>query len=108
MEKTIFMTFKVLVILVFMLKIGNWFLDYPVETNRLLNLVMFSLIGVAYIAFGLAWDKPLSKVIMVACGAFLIGMNFLPKNSFLEVLSIVSLLAPMLIARFSPSQETAS
>ena len=105
MKKTIFTTFQILIGLVLLAKISNWFLEYSDETNQLINTAMFSLIGIAYIVVGFLWDKKWSKLIFIVCGLYLLGMYFLNDSSIKSIISIVCLITPLLIARFTSQNE---
>jgi ABC-type siderophore export system fused ATPase/permease subunit len=100
MKNTFFKVFRILIALVLIGKILNWFLVFNDEINQMLNIAMFSLIGLAYIVMGYAWDNKLLKIIVITCGVFLIAMNFFVKNVIIDIVGIACTLAPMLIARF--------
>ena len=93
MKNAIFLTFRILLGLVILFKILNWFLKFDSETNQFLNTAMFCLIGIAYLVMGYVWDKKILKVLITACGLFLIIMNFSKKNA---VIVFIYLLNPLL------------
>jgi hypothetical protein len=99
-KNAFFLIFKVLIALVLIGKILNWFLNFSDETNKALNVAMFSLIGIAYLVMGYVWDNKLTKTIIITCGAFLIAMNFFGKSVALDIIGIFCILTPLLIARF--------
>ncbi len=101
MKNNLFTIFRISILLVLIAKILNWFFDFNDETNRMLNMTMFSLIGIAYLVMGYVWDTKLTKIVITICGLFLIGMNFLESSTLLHLFGIVCILTPMLIARFS-------
>jgi len=101
MKKTFFIIFLILCGIVLIAKISNWFLNYSDETNQIINTVMYSLIGIEYIAAGFIWKGNLYKAIFIACGLYLIVMNFFDKNTILEIIEIICILTPILIIRFS-------
>ena len=68
--------YRILIWIVLIGKISNWFLKYNDETNKIINTSMFCLIGVAYLAFAWAFDKTILKLILAICGIYLILMNF--------------------------------
>jgi hypothetical protein len=105
MKKTLNAVFTVLIFAVLIGKVLNWFLHFSDDTNRILNTAMFTLIGISYIVMGYVWDKMLFKVIMIACGVFLIARNFLGSNLVFDIMGIVCILVPMLIARFATKKE---
>lgn len=104
MKKTLFLIFQVLLGIVLVGKISNWFLDYSDETNQLLSAGMFTLIGIAYLVGGFAWNKKLTKLIFLICGIYLIAMNFIGDFEFKSIIAIACILTPMLIARYSPEE----
>ena len=105
MKNILFTSFRVLLILVLIAKILNWFLKFSEETNQVLNAAMFCLIGVAYIYMGFVWDKKLVKLLIVFCGIFLILMNFVPERTWITIVGIVCILVPMIIARFQKKEK---
>lgn len=105
MKKTLFIIFRVLIGIILIGKISNWFLNYSDETNQILNAGMFSLIGIAYLVGGFIWDKKLSNIIFLICGIYLIAMNFISDFGISKsIIGIVCISIPMLIARFSPEE----
>jgi len=44
-------------------------------------------------------------MIFIVCGLYLIGMNFIQDFELKSIIGIVSMLTPMLIARFSTKAE---
>lgn len=105
MKKTAIIVFRVLIGLVLIGKISNWFLDYSDETNKILNTAMFCLIGIAYIFVGITWDKKWMKLVFIVCGLYLIVMNFLEPHVMLSIIGILCTLIPILIARFLPAEK---
>ena len=104
MKKTLHKIFLILIGIVLIGKISNWFLNYNDFTNQFLNAGMFTLIGIAYLVRGLIWDKKLINAIFLTCGIYLIVMNFIPDSIWNSIIGIVCLLTPMIIARFSPDK----
>lgn len=107
MKNKIFTAFKILIALVLIGKILNWFLNFSQETNQQLNMAMFSLIGIAYVVMSYSWNQQLLRIGIMSCGLFLIVMNFFPATTPLEIVGIVCILAPMLIARFYKEKTAA-
>lgn len=104
MKKTVFIIFKVLISMVLLGKISSWFLQYGNETNQLLNTAMFMLIGIAYLVAGFLFQKKLTKIIFLLCGAYLIVMNFVGYFGLQSMIGIFCILAPMLLIRFFPEK----
>lgn len=97
--------FFFLIAIVLIAKVMNWFLDFNSEINTIINVAMFSLIGMAYIYTGLFWDKKLIQTIFILCGIFLIGMNFLKETTWISIMAIICLLTPMVIGRISSKDK---
>lgn len=97
--------FFFLIAIVLIAKVMNWFLDFNSEINTIINVAMFSLIGMAYIYTGLFWDKKLIQTIFILCGIFLIGMNFLKETTWISIMAIICLLIPMVIGRISSKDK---
>jgi len=99
MRDSFFTIFKILVALVLIGKILNWFMKFGDTINELLNMIMFILIGIAYLVMGYIWENRFLKAVVTSCGVFLIAMNFINKNVILDIAGIICILTPMLIAR---------
>ncbi len=100
--------YNILVGIVFIGKISNWFLNYSDETNKILNTTMFCLIGISYLAFSWAFDKIVLKFVFAICGIYVILMNFIPDYSWDSIIGIICILTPMIIGRFLPEEEALS
>ncbi len=105
MKNTLYPIFRLLISLVLFAKILNWILHFNDETNRILNMIMLIIIGIAYLVIGYMWDSKLTKIIITTCGLFLITMNFLGNNILLDILTIICILTPMLIVRYSTKSK---
>lgn len=101
LKNKILKALSALAVLTLFVQISTWFYDYDNETKHLINAVMFAIIGVSYLIFGFSLSEKITKLTLIACGLFLIVMNFIPKNTFVEVIGIICLIIPMLIGRFS-------
>jgi hypothetical protein len=75
--------------------------------NDILNILMFSAIGVVYVIVGFAWNTQWIKIAFWACGAYLVLMNFMIDFKLKSIIGIISILVPMLIARFSSETSSA-
>jgi hypothetical protein len=96
--------FLILIGIVLVGKMSNWFLNYSDETNQILNAGMFTLIGIKYLVGGFIWNKKLKNAIFIVCGVYLIAMNFIGDFGLKSIIGIIAILLPMLIARFSPEE----
>ena len=85
--------------------ISDWFLSYSDETNQIISIALFSLIGVGYIAFAWAIDRKILRMILLVCGIYLIVMNFFNDSALRSVLTITGVLIPLLIGKFLPEKE---
>ncbi|WP_344713421.1 hypothetical protein [Winogradskyella damuponensis] len=104
MKKILHKIFLILIGIVLIGKISNWFLNYSDETNQIINTGMFTLIGIAYLVGGFVWNKKLINIIFIVCGIYLIGMNFIGDFALKSIIGIVCILTPMLTARFLPEE----
>ena len=87
-------------------KVLNWFFHFNKQTGTLLNIAMFCLIGIFYVLVARGWTNKLIKYIFLFCGIFLIAMNFIPEHIIINIAGIICILTPLLIARFSKSDNT--
>ena len=105
MKKILITIFQILVAIVLIGKISNWFLDYSQETNETINTAMYILIGISYLYVGFLWKKTITKFIFLICGLYLIGVNFMGEFALKSILGIFSMLTPIIIERFSKREE---
>lgn len=105
MKKTLFTLFKILIALVLFGKVLGFILNFNTEIKDILNIAMFSLIGIAYIVMGFVWDNKLYKIIFITCGIFLIIMNVFKNIVVLDIMAIVCILTPMLLTYFNKEKE---
>ena len=104
MKNILHKIFLILIGIVLIGKMSNWFLNYSDETNQIMNAGMFTLIGIKYLVGGFVWDKKLINAIFIACGLYLIGMNFIGDFGLKSIIAIIAILLPMFIARFLPKE----
>jgi uncharacterized membrane protein len=97
--------YRILIGIVLIGKISNWFLNYSDETNKILSTAMFCLIGIAYLSFSWAFDKTILKLLLAICGMYLIIMNFIPDFSWNSIIGIVCILTPMIIGKFFTKED---
>ncbi|MFD2516010.1 hypothetical protein ACFSRY_19210 [Pontibacter locisalis] len=105
MKKALLLIFIILIGIILIGKISNWFLNYSYETNHIINTAMYTLIGIAYLVGGFIWNKKLINIIFLICGLYLTGMNFIADFGLKSVIGFICILLPMLIARFSSEQR---
>ena len=105
LKNNTFKIYRLLIGIVFVGKISNWFLNYSDETNKTLNTAMFCLIGITYLACAWAFDKTILKFVLAICGIYLIIMNFIPDFSWKSIIGIICILTPMIIGRFLQEED---
>lgn len=105
MKNPLITVFRMSIMVILAAKILNWFLHFSDETNRVLNIIMFSLIGTAYLVMGFKLENRLKRIIIMTCGIALIILNFFETNSIVSIAGILCILVPMLIARFNPDEQ---
>ena len=106
MKKTLYTIFTGLIFVILIGRMLGWVLHFSEAVNNVLNIVMFSLIGITYIVMAVVWDNRLVKILMFICGVFMIAINFFESNSTLNIIGIACMLTPMLIARFSNEKDS--
>lgn len=92
--------YRILLGIVLVGKISNWFLDFNDQTNQILNTAMFCLIGIAYLTFSWAFDKFMLKAIFFVCGIYLILMNFISEFEWSSIIGVFCIITPMIIGKF--------
>ena len=106
MKKTLHTIFTILIFAVLLGRMLSWVLNLNEDIDRMLNIGMFTLIGIAYIVMGFIWDNKILQLIILTCGVLLIVMNFLENNTLLNIIGIVCILTPMIIARMDEKTGT--
>jgi hypothetical protein len=99
MKKKLYGVFILLLFSVLMLKVLGWFINYDKDVDKLINTTMFSFIGIAYLVMGFSWDKMITKLLIIACGISLIVLNFFETSILLNIIGIITIVTPMIIAR---------
>lgn len=66
---------------------------------------MYILFGISYLYAGFHWEKTITKFIFSICGLYLIGVNFMDDFALKSILGIFIMLTPIIIERFSKSEE---
>ncbi len=102
MKPILITIFKVLILLVLIAKISNWFLHYSNEINTYINKTMFTLIGIAYLVGSIVWDKKILNMTFLVCGIYIFIMNFIPHFSLKSILGILCIILPLFMVRFLP------
>ncbi len=106
MKTILFQIFRTIIALVLFAKVLVILLDLGKPVEDVLNTIMFSLIGLAYVVFGFIWKDSVRKILIVFCGAWLIAMNYFEKSNLVHVAGICAILLPLLIARFDKEGTT--
>lgn len=101
MKKVIRIIYLVLLAAVLIGKISGLFLHYSDETNKILDTIMFSMIGFFYLVTSWAFDKKIIKITLAVCGIYLIVMNFIPDFNVKSIIGIICIITPLIIGRFS-------
>lgn len=101
MKKNAFSLLRVLVAIILLAKILGWFLNYNEKTNTIINSLMFIVIGIYYLIFGVALTELKLKITLIISGIFLICMNFLPNSIVLSIIGIACIIIPILLVKYS-------
>jgi hypothetical protein len=107
MKTKLFLLFRIAIFLILGLKVLNLFLHFGDRTNQLINVSMFSLIGISYAVVGFNWEPFWQRVVFIACGLYLLAMAYFSGNVYLNLVGILCILTPVLIARFSGREKEA-
>lgn len=99
MKSVIPVIIQVLIGIILIGKISNWFLNYSDEVNKILDAVMFTVLGIFYLSGGLIYKKLATKIIFLVSGLYLIVMNFVGDFGLKSVIGIICLLTPMILLR---------
>lgn len=96
--------FRILVAIILVGKISNWFLDYSDRINNILSAALFCLIGIGYLVCAWAFNKKMMKILFLGCGLYLIGMNFFTSSTLLGLIGILSIVVPIIMVRVLPEE----
>jgi hypothetical protein len=99
MKNTLFNLFKYAIALVLFARVVGWIIPFSEATTSVVDGALFTLIGIAYLVMASVWDRGGAKVLIGACGLFLIVMNFFPRHTALDIAGIFCILIPMILAR---------
>ena len=105
MKRTVHTIFTILIFAILIARILGWFINFDNDVDKTLNRAMFTLIGIAYIVMGFIWDNKLLQFVILTCGVLLIVFNFLESNIMLNIIGIVCILTPMIIARLDKKEK---
>ena len=103
-NKKVIVAFTVLLAIVVIAQISSRIVDYNEETNELLDIALFSLIGIPYLGYSWVSKRKVLKLIFLTCGIYLIVMNFLSESIY-EWIAIICVVTPLLIIMFLPEKE---
>lgn len=101
MKKNVIFILGIFAIIIFLAKISGWFIHYSEKTINIINSLMFTVIGIYYLIFGIVLTELKLKITLIISGIFLICMNFLPNNIFLNIIGIAFIVIPMILAKYS-------
>ena len=104
-KRILLIVFKILWAIILLGKILNWFLNFNDQTNEILNTAMFCGIGIFYLAAAWAFERPLIKIIIALCGAYLIIMNFLAEFPWKSIIGIIGIVVPMVFGNFISEEK---
>lgn len=99
-NKKLIGAFAILLAFVVLGKISSGIFDYSEETDKLLSIALFSMIGITYLGYSWISYKKVLKLFFLSCGIYLIVMNFLDEPIY-KWIAIVCVLSPLLIILFS-------
>lgn len=101
MKKNVIFILGIFAIIIFLAKISGLFINYSEKTNNIINSLMFTVIGIYYLIFGIVLTELKLKIALIISGIFLIFMNFLPNNIVLNIIGIACIVIPMILAKYS-------
>jgi hypothetical protein len=68
---------------------------------------MFSLIGISYAVVGFNGEPFWRRLVFITYRLYLLVMGYFPENVYLNLVGILCILTPVLIARFSGKEKEA-
>lgn len=105
-KRKLFAIYRILILVVGAGIVLTLFIGKPNEgLNRIVLGAMCILIGIAWVVMGIVWDRVVIKLTALLSGVFLIVVAFLPPNDVLQFISLICILLPILLVRFSKDEE---
>ncbi len=89
-----------LIAIIVLLKVLNWFLTFAPQYNSILNILMYSLIGIGFIYSGIRKNELIKRYVFILSGSYLIVFNFLYKTHILFIIAIICIVVPLIIMQF--------
>ena len=108
MKRIYFIVFNTLIALVLLATVLDWLVHFSEPVNRVIHVVMFTLIGIAYLVMAYALTPVFPRLVIFLCGLLLLVLTFLDKNTWSDITRIGCILVPMLIARFQKEKPAAT
>ena len=105
MKKTIKITVFILLMIVLIAKVSNWFFNFSEAIKNIIDIVMFCLIGFVYIFWSVYQPKMKYKGLLIVCGAVIILMNFIRSIVWIKIAGIVCILIPLILFQFQGNKE---
>ncbi len=100
MTRKLVLFFGLLALIVLLGKFSNWFLHYSDATNRLLDTLMFCIIGLGCLGFTFAFSNKIIKAALAICGLYLMTMYFIPEFYGKKIIGICCILTMLFAGRF--------
>lgn len=108
MKRMFYIVFSTLIGLVLTATVLDWLFHFSEPVNRVVQIVMFSLIGIAYLVMAYAWAPVFPRLLIFGCGVLLIVLTLLDNSTWSDITRIGCILVPMLIARFQKEKPAAT
>ncbi|NVK85180.1 MAG: hypothetical protein HWE21_12715 [Cytophagia bacterium] len=106
MKKFLYTAYFILLSVVLLAKVANWFLNFNYEIYHLISTTMFCLIGLGYIFMNHhTFTKKWPKVLTIICGSYIILMNFIERNTILTIIGIICIVTPLILARLMDNKR---
>ena len=103
MKRSVYIVFLIALGIILLGKILNWFIEFSPVIESVLNVSMFSLVGLLYLAFAWAMDNKLTKLLFFLGGTFLLIYPWIDDpNDILGILAVLIVVLPLLLGKLKP------
>ena len=104
MRQTIYWAFLLALGIVLGGRILNWFIEFPAEAERLLDISMFSLLGILWLNFAWTFNHKYIKALFILGGGFLLLHPWISLPDFLSGFLVVLAFLPWVMVKIRPGR----
>lgn len=104
MKQNIYYAFLIALGIVLGGRILNWFIEFPAAIERLLDIVMFLLLGILWLGFAWAFNQKYIKTLFVMGGILFLVHPWISLPDYLSGLLVVLAFLPWILVKIKPER----